>query len=112
MVFEFRTIGKFLSTYSQRRDAEVRLFKRRSKKRDRLKSGNGRGREMGEAVREMEIVETFSRRQEGRRVKHKFREKKPRSDSKLWNGLTPLSPPLTTVKYRPAVSSTVFQHAE
>lgn len=56
-----------------------------------MKSGNGRGRGMGEqAAREMEIVETFSRRQEGRRrVKHKFREKKPRSDSKLWNGLTP-----------------------
>lgn len=61
----------------------------------------------GEA-REMEIVETFSRRQEGRRVKHKFREKKSRSDSKLWNGLTPLPPSLTTVKYRPAVSSTGF----
>lgn len=44
----------------------------------------------------MEIVETFSRRQEGRRVKHKFREKKPRSDSKLWNGLTPSPSSLTT----------------
>lgn len=33
----------------------------------------------------MEIVETFSRRQEGRRVKHKFREKKSTSVGKLSN---------------------------
>lgn len=96
MVTNFELVGKFFKR-SQRRDAKVRLFNWRSgKKRDQLKSGNGRGRgeengeeRRGEPAREMEIVETFSRRQEGRRVKHKFREKKPRSDSKLWNGLTP-----------------------
>lgn len=45
--------------------------------RDRLKSRMDRTKERGEGESrawEMEIVETFSRRQEGRRVKHKFRD--------------------------------------
>lgn len=42
MVTNFELVGKF---FSQRRDAKVRLFNWRSgKKRDQLKSGNGRGR--------------------------------------------------------------------
>lgn len=52
MVTNFELVGKFFKR-SQRRDAKVRLFNWRSgKKRDQLKSGNGRGRgENGEERR-------------------------------------------------------------
>lgn len=57
-----------------------RAEKRRTdKKRDRLKSRMASRVDRGtaeEKAREMEIAETFSGRQEGRRVKHKFREEK------------------------------------
>ena len=76
---EYSTSGKFLSIASgatPKLNDSTRAEKepKSGKKRGPIEKWNGRVGGRRRPPREMEIVETFSGRQEGRRVKHKFRE--------------------------------------